>query len=83
MLDAGRSRKVSKITVTTDTSGFKAEIESGSSQTGSFKPVSPTMTVGGTTTFSVNGGPAQYYVVWITDLGGNDSVHIDEVTAKS
>jgi eukaryotic-like serine/threonine-protein kinase len=76
-------RKVSKITVTTDTSGFKAEIESGSSQTGPFQPVSKVMTVAGTTTFSVSGAAAQYYVIWITDLGGNESVHVDEVTAKT
>ena len=75
--------KVSQITVTTDTPGFKAEIETGSSQSGPFKPVSAAMTVGQTTTFSVKSGPAQYYVIWITDLGGNDSVHVNEVTAKS
>jgi tRNA A-37 threonylcarbamoyl transferase component Bud32 len=83
VLSAGSAQKVSKITVTTDTPGFTAEIESGSSQTGSFKPVSGAKTVAGTTTFSVKGGPAQYYVIWITDLGGNDSVHVNEVTAKS
>jgi eukaryotic-like serine/threonine-protein kinase len=83
VLSAGGARKVSKITVTTDTPGFKAEIESGSSQGGGFQPVSAVKTVGGTTTFSVNSGPAQYYVIWITDLGGNDSVHVNEVTAKS
>ena len=83
VLGANTARKISKVTVTTATSGFKAEIESGSSQTGPFKPVSDPMTVGRTTTFSVSGGPAQYYVIWITDLGGNDSVHVNEVTAKS
>jgi len=83
VLGANTARKISKVTVTTDTSGFKAEIESSSSQTGPFKPVSDPMTVGRTTTFSVSGGPAQYYVIWITDLGGNDSVHVNEVTAKS
>jgi serine/threonine protein kinase len=83
VLDAGSARKVSKVTVTTDTPGFKAEIESGSSQTGTFKPVSKVLTVARTTTFSVKSTAAQYYVVWITDLGGNDSVHVNEVTAKS
>src|SRR5439155_17357084 len=34
VLDAGSARKVSKLTVTTDTSGFKAEIQSGSSPSG-------------------------------------------------
>jgi hypothetical protein len=83
VLSNASGRKVSKITVTTDTPGFKAEVESGSSQTGTFKPVSKVMTVAGTTTFSVSGAAAQYYVIWITDLGGNDAVHVNEVTAKS
>ena len=83
VLDAGSARKVSKITVTTDTSGFKAEIDSGSSPSGPFQPVSHALTISGTTTISVNSPVARYYVIWITDLGGNDSVHVNEVTAKS
>ena len=40
-------------------------------------------TVGGNTTFTLKGGPAQYYVVWITDLGSNSSVDVNEVTAAA
>jgi serine/threonine-protein kinase len=83
VLDAGSARKVSKLTVRTDTSGFRAQIQSGSSPSGSFRPVSATMTVNGTTTFSLKVGVARYYVVWITDLGRNSAVHVNEVTAKS
>jgi hypothetical protein len=34
------------------------------------------------TTFTVDSGKARYYVVWITDLGGHDSVDVNEVTAR-
>jgi serine/threonine protein kinase len=83
VLDAGSPRKVSKITITTDTFGFTAEIQSGTSPTGPFQPVSHELTISGTTTISINSPAAQYYVIWITDLGGNDSAHVNEVTAKS
>jgi serine/threonine protein kinase len=83
VLDAGRAQKLSKVTVTSDTPGFTAEIEAGSSPSGGFTPVSALKTAGSRTTFSIHGGSARYYVVWITDLGRNSSVHVNEVTARS
>ena len=83
VLDAGRSRKLSQIVVTTDTSGYTAEIEAGSSSSGPFQPVSDSQVVNGHAVFKLRGGAARYYVVWITDLGSNDSAHVNEVTAKS
>jgi predicted Ser/Thr protein kinase len=83
VLAAGRARKLSQLTVTTDTSGFTARIESGSSASGPFTPVSGSQVVNGRAVFKLHGGPARYYVVWITDLGSNDSAHVNEVTAKS
>ena len=82
VLDAGKSRKLSQVTVTTDTRGFKAEIEAGSSAGGPFTPVSSSQVVNGTAVFKLHGSAARYYVVWITDLGSNSSVHVNEVTAK-
>jgi eukaryotic-like serine/threonine-protein kinase len=83
VLAADRARKLSKVTVVSDTPGFTAEIEAGSSQAGPFRPVSDSQTVGRKTTFSVRAGSARYYVIWITDLGSYDSVHVNEVTARS
>jgi eukaryotic-like serine/threonine-protein kinase len=83
VLDAGASRKLSQLTVQTDTPGFSAEIEAGSSPSGTFTPVSDPRTVGTSTVFTVRGGAERYYVVWITDLGGNEAVHLNEVTAES
>jgi len=82
VLDAGKARKLSQVTVTTDTSGYTAEIEAGSSPGGPFTPVSGSEVVNGSAVFSLHGANARYYVVWITDLGSNGSVHVNEVTAK-
>jgi hypothetical protein len=38
--------------------------------------------VNGKAVFKLHGSAQRYYVVWITDLGSNDSVHVNEVTAK-
>jgi serine/threonine-protein kinase len=83
LLDAGSSRKVSKVTVTSTTPGFTAQIKAGQSPSGPFSPVSGSQTVGSSTTFTLHGARARYFVVWITDLGSNSQVHVNEVTAKS
>jgi eukaryotic-like serine/threonine-protein kinase len=83
LLDAGSTRKVSTVTVTSDTSGFTAEIEAGQSAAGPFRPVSDSQTVGGSSKFTLHGARARYFVVWITDLGQNAQVHVNEVTARS
>jgi hypothetical protein len=83
VLDAGKPRKLSQLTVTTDTGGYTAEIEAGSSAGGPFTPVSGSQVVSGRAVFKLHGAAARYYVVWITDLGSNSSVHVNEVTAKS
>ena len=82
LLDAGGTRKVKQITVTSDTPGFTAEIKAGSSPTGISSVVSGSQTVGTSTKFSLHGANDRYYVVWITDLGQNTQVHVDEVTAR-
>ncbi|HEV8098599.1 MAG TPA: protein kinase, partial [Gaiellaceae bacterium] len=82
VLDAGGAKRLTQLVVRSDTPGFTARIESGSSPTGPFAFISGPRSVGGNTTFTLKGGPAQYYVVWITDLGSNSSVDVKEVTAR-
>jgi serine/threonine-protein kinase len=82
VLDAGRAVKLSAVTVTSDTPGFSARIETGASPSGPFTTDSATSTVGGRTTFTLDGKPGRYYVVWITSLGSHSSVDVNEVTAK-
>ena len=79
----GAAKQLTKLVVRSHTPGFTAKIESGSSPTGPFKPISDSQEVGGNTTFSLKGDAAQYYVVWITDLGSNSSVEINEVNGRA
>jgi eukaryotic-like serine/threonine-protein kinase len=79
VVDAGAAKQLTKLVVRSLTPGFTAKIESGSSSNGPFKPISDSQEVGGNTTFSLKGDAAQYYVVWITNLGSNSSVEINEV----
>jgi len=84
VLDGGAVRTVSSITVRTDTPGFTAEILAGNSLSGAtLKIDSSKQPVGSSTTFDLRGAQARYYIVWITDLGGNVSAHVNEVTARS
>jgi hypothetical protein len=83
VLDARAAKKLAQVTITTDTRGFTAIIKAGSSPAGPFTPVSGSQTVNGTTAFSLHGSAARYYLIWITDLGGNSAVHVNEVTAKT
>jgi eukaryotic-like serine/threonine-protein kinase len=86
LLDAGHTVKLTSLTVQTPTPGFTAEIRAGRSQSGPFSTVSAQHTVGSSRTFTLNGDPAQYYVVWITSLPSTAEgymARISEVTAKS
>jgi eukaryotic-like serine/threonine-protein kinase len=84
VLDAKTPKKVGSITVHSSTPGFTAEILAGNT-IGSTPPRinSASKTVSGTTTFTLHGATARYFIVWITNLGPNSSVRIEEVTAKS
>jgi eukaryotic-like serine/threonine-protein kinase len=83
VLDAGSSVKLADLKVTTPTSGFTAEIQSGNSSTGGFTTDSSAQAVNGATTFTLDGKTARYYVVWITQLPPEGHAEISEVTAKS
>jgi len=81
VLDAGRAVSPKSMTLTTDTPGFTANIMAGDSSGGPFHRVSGSQTVGTTATFQLS-GTGRYFVVWITDLGGNSSAHVNEVQAR-
>jgi hypothetical protein len=83
VLDAGRGVAATRMDVSTDTPGFTATILAGNSPTGPFAADAPSREMGERTTFTLDGRTARYYVVWVTDLGGNSSVHVNEVKARS
>jgi eukaryotic-like serine/threonine-protein kinase len=65
------------VVVTSDTPGFQAELRSGD------EVVSQSRTVGSTTAFPIEEDIAEgELVLWITNLGPNASVQVNEVTAR-
>jgi eukaryotic-like serine/threonine-protein kinase len=82
ILDAGRRTQLHEIGIATGTPGFTATIRASDARGGPFTAVAPSSTVNDGTTFTIGSGEHRYYLVWITDLGGNPSVHINEVKAS-
>ena len=78
-LEASRAVSPKTLTVTTDTPGFTAEIKAGDSPSSATTVAGP-KTMGDATTFQLSGG-GRYFVIWITNLGPNDQVHVNEVKA--
>jgi len=83
VLDAGRNVAAKSLTVSTDTPGYTATILAGSSPSGPFSADAGSQQVGSRTTFALRGHSARYFVVWITNLGANSSVHVNEAKAGS
>ena len=81
VLDAGRTVPLRTLTVSTDTPGYTAIVRAGDSESGPFSDDSSQRTVRAETTFVLEGRSARYYVLWITNLGPHDSVHVNEVKA--
>jgi hypothetical protein len=80
VLDAQRNTKLSRLGLSTDTPGFRAQIRVGDSPQGPFQPVSAARTVGQQAQFTLNGASGRYYLIWITRLGpGYRYAHINEV----
>jgi hypothetical protein len=85
VLDAGRSRGLSRVVVETDGRGSAAQILLGSNPAGPFHPVSADRPLTGRTAYTLNKGAAgRYIVVWITAIPqAVGEVHITEVRASA
>ena len=79
IVDAGGPKKLAQLTVVSDTPGFTAQVQSGSSPSGPFAGDSSTKVVNGRTTFTLNGQSGRYYVLWITQLPPGGVAHVNEV----
>jgi hypothetical protein len=82
VLDAGAPRELASLVLLTDTPGFTATIEAGTSVKGDFEKVSDEEETSERTTFDVDTGGRRfrYYVLWITDL--DEVAHVNEVRAR-
>jgi eukaryotic-like serine/threonine-protein kinase len=81
VLEAVRGERIRRVTVRSDTPGFTAEIQAGSSSTGPWRRASASRTAGATTTFSVDGRSDRFFEIWITKLP-QGVAHVNEVTAR-
>jgi len=85
VLDAGSNMEMKTITVTSDTPGAVAEIRASATPSRGFKRVASSKTLGGSTTFDLDGAEARYYLVWITKVTSGESgyAHVNEVKAAA
>ncbi len=82
VVDAGEAVELKELTVQTTTPGYTAEIRAGTSADGPFAAtVGKSAEATETTTWKLEGDPARYYLIWITEL--DDRVRITEVTAAA
>jgi hypothetical protein len=82
VLDAHQAVKLHQLGLSTGTPGFTAEIQGGDSPS-SFGNVVATLQVStGRTIYTIGSStPYRYYLIWITNLGPNSEVQINEVSA--
>jgi hypothetical protein len=82
VLDAGSVRDVERITFTSETPGFEAQIRAGDAAGGPFRDVSASQTAGARTTYELDDARARYFVVWITTSPPGGTARVNEVTAS-
>jgi len=84
VLDAGKPVRPAKLTLSTETPGYNAQIQVGASPTGPFTSISPSRQVTGRTVFALRPQRGRYLVVWITSMptGGEAAVNEVAVTAR-
>jgi serine/threonine-protein kinase len=87
VFDAGRAVSLASLVVRTDTPGFRAEVETGASPTGPFRPASRPRTISRRSAIPLRpGAHARYLLLWITALppasGPRFHVDVNEVTAR-
>jgi len=83
VLDAGGTKALRRIVLTTDTPGFHAQIRGGDSASGPFPTyLSAVKTIEGSTTIELQAKPVRYVLVWITQLPpGSDHADVNEAKA--
>jgi predicted Ser/Thr protein kinase len=83
VLDAHKQVALHQIAIATQTPGFRAVIKGSNSPSSFATNVSSPQTVADGTSFTLTGGPYQYYEIWITRLGpGYADARINEVRAS-
>jgi serine/threonine-protein kinase len=82
VLASSRPGEIRRVTVRTDTPGFDAQIQTGTSLTGPFHRISNSQSVQSATSFELTGAAQRYLVVWVTSVPAG-VVHVNETSASS
>jgi serine/threonine-protein kinase len=82
VLDAGKSVKLSRMTITSDNGGFEAQIQVSDSPDSGFAANSAWVPVSGTTTIALQGREGRYWLVWVRLPSSGGVAHVNEVTAR-
>lgn len=83
VLDAGKPVRPAGLTLATETPGYNAQIQVGSSPEGPFVAVSGSKQVTGRTAFALKPRRARYLVVWITSMPSGGVAAVNEVTVTA
>jgi serine/threonine-protein kinase len=82
VLDAGKTVKLSRLGLSTDTPGFEAQIQVSDSPSGGFRADSGWHTVSSRTTFDLDGERGRYWLVWLRLPTHAGVAHVNEVRAS-
>jgi hypothetical protein len=83
VLDAGRAVRPTALTLETDTPGFVAEVQAGSSPSGPFTRISASSATTDTTVYRLRATSAERYVLlWITRIPDGDAADVNEVRLR-
>ena len=83
VIDPGKPVKATRVVVTTDTPGYSAEVQAGSSTTGPWVPVSTSKTTASRTVFALKPRRARYLMLWITSMPIGGVASVDELTVTA
>lgn len=83
VVDAGRRVKVLRVTVVTESPGYKAQVRVGKSALGPFVAVSQTKVTTPRTTFALKPRSGRYLMLWITSMPAAGTAAVNEITATA
>ncbi len=83
VVDAGRFVRAKRLTVITDSPGYRAQVRAGASPTGPFVAVSATKVTTPRTTFLLRPRDSRYLMLWIMSMPESGTATVNEITVAA
>ena len=83
VVDAGRFVSPRRVTVVTDTPGYRAQVRAGASPAGPFVAVSGTKVTTARTTFVLRPRDSRYLMLWVTSMPEAGTAAVNEITVAA